>query len=438
VSIRVWWTKIGLPQARARAQANQLALAQAQDAARVQAARDELSSHPKDPLRYEHLASMLESHGQVEESLALRRRATSVAAERLDSWQNLANAYLAQRRYVAAEDTFRSMARRWPRNGDVQQGLAVVYLHTGRLEEALAAARKAVQLGPSQPINHYVLGAVIEEIGMRAAFPAGLTAVLEEGRKHLLLARKAAPQYPDLDYRRGRICLLIRRSDEAKEALTASVRLTPTRAVAWLALSEALLRCGDVDGAIAAARKGASLGPMDPAGPLAVGKALLLKTDPGSLNQAATEFAAAAQLNPTNGECQERLGAALLRLNRLEEARDALLKAYQLDPNRPFAVQQLSQIYQRLKQPKLAEAAAKQAQVLSINERLLRQVERTSAAHPENPLLHLSLADRYREIGWLPQAADEYSAALRILPSNGRATAGLTATRKLIAQKGRQ
>ena len=44
------------------------------------------------------------------------------------------------------------------------------------------------------------------------------------------LADQAAPNHPDISYKRGRICLLIHRVDEARASLEKATRITPTRA----------------------------------------------------------------------------------------------------------------------------------------------------------------------------------------------------------------
>jgi tetratricopeptide (TPR) repeat protein len=430
--VRIWWAR-GAPERAERAAAVDRAQALER---RLEQARAAVSERPRDAEAYQQLAAALLAAGLPDESLATLRKGRDAVPQDRSAWQALANVYLAQKRLTAAEETFVEMTRRWPENGDAYQGLAAIHRQLGRQRQALDAARRAVRLAPDEPLAHYMVGTIIEEIGAGMAFPAGQQGLLEEGRRHLERAQKALPEHPDVPYRRGRLSLLLRRFDEARQSLEEASRRTPERMVVWLALSEAKMRRGDVDGAIAAARRAREVAPTESDAPLALGRALLLKSDRASLEEAAAAFQEAARLNPGSAQCQDRLGTALVRLDRLQEARVAFERAEALDATNPYPVQQLAQIYRRTGDSKRAAAAARYAGVLAHNESLLRQVQRASSAHPENHRIHLALADRYREIGWLRQAEDEYQVTLSLAPGDAAAKQGLAQTRRLLVAKG--
>ena len=430
VGVRVWWAR-GAPE-RARKQA---AVRQAMAVERQwKEAKDAVAARPNDPQAHNQLALVLFSTGAVEEALASWRQGHAVATDDPVAWQNLANGYLLLKRYAAADETYQQMLKRWPKNGVAWQGLAVIYRQQGQYRRALEAAEKAIRLAPEDPNNYYVAGAVAEEIGERLAFPQAHYGMLEKGEQRLTRAAASLPEHPDVHYRLGRIYLLIRRYDDANRALERAVQLSPQRTVAWLALAEARTRKGQVDGAIAAARQAYQVGPLEPEAPLALGRTLLLKNDPKALQEAVDAFTRAVQLRPESAECHDRLGTALMRIGRLPEARTAFERAFELEPSNPYPVQQLAQIYQRQGETRLAAAAAKDASVLAHNESLLRQLQRTSSAHPENPRIHLALAKRYLELNWLPQAEDQFLITLAILPKSQEARQGLARTRQLMAQ----
>jgi tetratricopeptide (TPR) repeat protein len=431
VGVRVWWAR-GAPARAARAAA---AARERAAAAALEEARAAVAASPEDWRAHDRLAASLLAVGREEEALAAWRRGTEAAPQERAAWMALANGYLARRRFAAAEEAYAEVARRWPREAAGFEGLAVVLRHAGRFREALAPARAAVRLSGRRPEPRYVLGTVIQEIGVRSPFPGGRTALLEEGRRSLLEAAKTLRGHPDIDYRRGRICLLVRRYDEARQALEAAVIRTPERTVAWVALSEARMRTGDVEGSIAAARRALATGPLEGEARMALGRALLLKSDHASLENAAAAFREAARLDPANQQARQRLGTALLRLDRVREAGIEFEAAHRLDPNDPYPPQQLAQIYQRIGDGKRAAEAARIAGVLAVNERILSQLQRASANHPENPLIHRALGDRYRELGWLPQAEEEYLAALEIAPNDPRARAGLAAARRRLGER---
>jgi tetratricopeptide (TPR) repeat protein len=422
VGIRAWWIRTAPTRAAA--------LRQRQEAATLQQAREAVAANPKDWRAYNQLASVLMAFGRTDEALAEARRGAEAAPNDLVAWQTLANTYLSQKRFAAAEETYRQIAQKWPKDASGFEGMAVVQRHTGRFREALKSARGAVKLAGTRPEPHYVLGAVIQEIGARSPFPAGETGLLEEGRKHLLAAAKKMPDHPDLNFRLGRICLLGRRFDEALKALEAAVARDPNRTVAWVALSEARMRTGKLEGSIEAARRACQTGPLESEAQMALGRALLLKSDRAALEQATAAFGEAVRLNPTNGQARQRLGTALLRQGKLREAGAAFEAAELLDPHDPYPVQQLAQIYQRVGDTTRAAQAAKLAGTLAINERILSQLQRASSTHPENPLIHRALADRYQELGWYPQAENEYLSALEILPDDARAKTGLASVRR--------
>jgi len=429
--VRIWWAR-SAPERAAKI----AAAARAQQAALVlQEAQDAVNASPTDWRAHARLASVLMMRREPDRAIAEWQAGTRVAPGEKAAWQALADGYLALRRLAAAEETYRTITRKWPHDGSAWEGMAAVQRHTGRFQEALKSARQAVLFGGDRPEPHYILGAVIQEIGVRSPFAAGETALLEEGRKHLLIAAKKLPEHPDLEFRLGRICLLVRRYDEARSALEAAVRRDPTRTVAWVALSEARMRAGNLDGSIAAARKACETGPLEAEAQMSLGRALLLRSDRGSLEEAASAFQEASRRNPVSAEPQQRLGTALLRLDRVREAGAAFELAAQLDPNDPYPAQQLAQIYQRIGDTERAAQAAKLAGVLSLNQRVLAQLQRAGSTHPENPLIHRALGDRYQELGWLPQAETEYQAALAITPMDAKSSAGLAAVRRKIAEK---
>ena len=429
LGVREWWAR-GAPERAARQ-----AEAQRQErvALLLREAQAAAAAAPKDWRAHDRLALALMTAGRREEALASWRKGAEADPEKREAWLTLANSYLLHGRRVAAEETYRKVAQKWPSDPAGHNGMAVVQRHEGRLREALASARAALKRAPDQPDLQYVLGAVIQEIGLRNPFPQGQTALLEEGRRHLLAAAKKLPQNPDADYRRGRICLLIRRFDEAREALQGAVDRDPSRTVAWLALSEAQMRTGRLDESIASARKAVATNPLEPEAPVALGKALLLKSDAASLEEARRAFADAARLNPSSAEAYRKLGTALLRLDRVEEAGATFEAAYRLDKHDPFPPQQLAQIYQRVGKTQEAAEAARLANTLAVNQRILSQLQRTSANHPENPLVHRALANRYRDLGWFHPAAEEYEAALAILPNDPAAREGLADVRRRMA-----
>ena len=59
----------------------------------------------------------------------------------------------------------------------------------------------------------------------------------------------------------------------------------------------------------------------------------------------------------------------------------------------------------------------------------------TLKRNPETWRIHLSLGDRYRELGWFDQAEDEYLATLELVPGEDRARQGLAQVRRSRARE---
>jgi tetratricopeptide (TPR) repeat protein len=142
----------------------------------------------------------------------------------------------------------------------------------------------------------------------------------------------------------------------------------------------------------------------------------------------------ACQLRPTDASLQLSLGTACVSLGKLDEAQGAFEKALQLDSNLTFAYQQLATIYRRQGKVKLAEECTRIAAAMAFNDQQQREMElllQTTALGPVTTRLHLILADRYRDLGRLTLARDEYLAVLSHDPENKSAKNGLAALTKL-------
>jgi predicted Zn-dependent protease len=93
--------------------------------------------------------------------------------------------HLGQRHFEEAEEGFRAVLAERPRHPGALSGMSRLELSRGRLDEALALARRAVSAAPGQPHYHVVLAEVLGAMGEPAAadLEYGEAAKLSPGRQ---------------------------------------------------------------------------------------------------------------------------------------------------------------------------------------------------------------------------------------------------------------
>jgi Tfp pilus assembly protein PilF len=132
-------------------------------------------------------------------------------------------------------------------------------------------------------------------------------------------------------------------------------------------------------------------------------------------------------LDPGRASYREQLGIAYLRFGKLKEAKDQFEAALRINPNYTTSYQQLAAIQTRLGDPEGATKYATQSTGMFNNDNQLKQLLGLSKVEPRRISLRLILADRYRALGSLEAARDEYLYVLQLDPHNQPARAALAA-----------
>jgi len=101
--------------------------------------------------------------------------------------------------WLAAEDLYREALDQDANNVDALEGLGFILAEQGRLEEAIAAYRDAVQLAPREPRLLYSLAAVVDRAEPRRALSlwtryVGLARADPHERGYIALARERIRQ----------------------------------------------------------------------------------------------------------------------------------------------------------------------------------------------------------------------------------------------------
>lgn len=403
--------------------------------AQTQKLQAAVAKNPQDlQSRYELAHSYVEQ-GQLGQGAEQLKLIISHNPEFQPAYLALANTELASKHLDEAEHYYEIVVKKWPKDAEARQGLAVALFRQHRYLEAIGAGRAAVKLRPDIPANHYVLARALLEYALQfpTAVDVGMySAELHEARTELesIIAKpqqSGFPYYSDAYYQLGRVYSGLRDAKNAIKVLRRAQQLLPAKADIAIQLAKLYKASAQNQVALQVVEQALPKNPQSAALFDLEGQLRENSGDPQALQQTYDAFQKAVQLAPSNASIRERFGVACLRLNKFDEARAAFEESVRLNPNRAFPYQQLAAIYARQGKAELATKFARQSTIMVFNDRQLKQIMGVSAEHPESVPVHLILADRYRDLGYLGAARDEYLLVRRLDPANQRAGAGLAA-----------
>lgn len=389
--------------------------------------QEAVQTRPGDADAHWGLASWYLQMGREADAEAETRAAIRIDPGHREAWNGLTRMLTFQHRFPEALRANREIIRRWPDSSVGYQGAALCYWQMEELDQALAVAKQALRTEDDPVGSRYTVGAVALDYAERGVIAR--LRVREYGLAVRMLedVTRKMPGNADAFVRLGRAYQGIHQDEKALTSFRTAAKLNPGSADVLERLVQAAQNAGSQDEARETAERLAKGWPQDARGHFLLGDILLQSGKPDSLAPAAEQLAEAARLDPAQGPYQERLGVALVRQNRLQEARAAFEAANRLQPERPFPLQQLAALYSKLGDRQRATLAAKDAASLVFNEQQLKFLQQQSLHHPDALNLHLILGDRYRELGRRAAARDEYRTALRLDPGNASARSGLEA-----------
>jgi tetratricopeptide (TPR) repeat protein len=342
----------------------------------------------------------------------------------------LANARLALRQWPQAESAYLAFLKRWPKSPLGWQGLAAAQFHEDRYREAAHSARSAVELQPKNPNNRFIMAAALVEDATSFPKPELHLSELTRAKDELEKLTQQWPKVGDVYLRLGRTYLAMRNATSAIKNLERAHQLLPSDPDIVLYLSRSYTAVRDTASARKVLEAGVVQHPNSADLNDALGQVVQASGEPDADQKSLALFQKAVQINSHVERFQERLGTAYLRTNDLQNARQAFENAVRLDPDRTFPYQQLAAIYTRLGDPKRATLAAHIATRVEFNEQLFGSLQTAVEKYPRNPVPHLDLANRYRDLGMRGPARDEYLLVLSLDTNNKEALAGLAALDK--------
>lgn len=187
----------------------------------------------------------------------------------------------------------------WWRNGraDAQVSLATALFNDGRIDEAIAHYRQALEITPDDAEVHNNLGAAL----LRAAEIPEAIAQCER-------ALQLNPDYADAHNNLGNGLLVAGRAKEAIAHFERALQLNPEDAGAQNNLGSALLGTGKIQEALVHGERAVQLNPIDASAHYNLGNALLAA---GKTHEAITSYRMSLQLNPDFALARKRLAEAL-------------------------------------------------------------------------------------------------------------------------------
>jgi tetratricopeptide (TPR) repeat protein len=294
----------------------------------------------------------------------------------------------------------RALARA-PDAGEPLAQRAIIELAQNRTADALADARRAVELSP---------GSAPARIALSYALQGGFD--LERARTVLREAVERTPDDPLLWARLAELELSFGDLNAAEEAAARAVALAPGLSRTQMVLGFAALARIDIDEAKAAFERAIALDSADPLSRLGLGLARIRESD---LEEGRREIEIAAGLDPTSSLIRSYLGKAYFEEKRDPLAADQFQIAKQLDPNDPT--------------PWLYDAIRKQLNNRPVE--ALRDIERSIALNDnravyrsrllldtDEAVRQASLARIYDDLGFEQLGVLEASKSLTVDPSN--------------------
>ena len=260
---------------------------------------------------------------------------------------------LAEQRYSEADELFKVLLEKLPREPALLYGAALVNFNLDRAGEAEPLARSASEVILRGASDESAARLLSPENRQRAADALVLLAVILGKRgadaDALKTVRRAVliePGHFDAQFTLGRALFGVGEPSAAAAAFREAVKLKPDDRKALFFLATALESAGDFAGAQKAYQDLVLKKPEAAEGYLGLG-VLLLKRD-GKSDKGIQDLRIAVNIDPNLYEAQVSLGRALLLRNRAEESVQYLQRAAALAPTNPEPHYQLALAYRRL------------------------------------------------------------------------------------------
>jgi len=271
----------------------------------------------------------------------------------------------------------------------VQHELGLVYYRTGKVAEAQHAFAAAIEQDADDKESVQMEGLALYRLGQ----PAAAIPYLERVRQWMPGANT------DATYVLGLCYLNSRRYEDARNSFAAQFGIAPDSGGAYLLLGTMLRHANLPELAAIQAQKAVDISPSLPLAHFMLGEVALYESN---VDQAVIEFEAERRINPDYAPVYDRLGDAYLRVDKLDEAQQALTKAIALDTSMTGAFIKMGKVLIRRQDTQTAIMYLKHAEKMD----------------PEDFTVHTLLSQSYHKIGHEEDAKKESAIASKIHVDN--------------------
>jgi len=290
-------------------------------AAAVEEYRKAVRLSPTDPVLLTNLAEALAVTGKSAEAEMTARDAVRLDTNNTACLKMLGNVLHANRRYKEAVDAFRDAVRLEPGNPWYHFFLAGSLIPLGKpaWDEALSAAKKAVELAPNQPVYSSRLGEVYAVRGE-----------LKDAEAAYRKSVKPEPGDGSVLFEYAKFLFSQKRYSDAAEVTEKAIRIAPNNAIYHSSLAWCYFELKQMDEAVAAQQRAVKLSPADAAAVRMLGVYIRRAGRP---EEALRWFDAAIKIRPDWASPHWALGRTLGQLGRHADAVGSLQHAEELLPN---------------------------------------------------------------------------------------------------------
>src|SRR5258706_6983444 len=209
------------------------------------------------------------------------------------------------------------------------------YFKSRRFKEAVEQFQEYIWLNPNDPAGHHRLGMGYGELGEFA-----------QAIDPFLRALRLGPEFAEVYHTLGVVYSELEQHDDAVCAFQNAVRLKPDSADNHCGLATSYLQLHRPAEAMQSAKEALRLKPDSADAYLQLGCAL--HCDPETFAEAAAAYQKSLELEPGQFVALANLGDVNLQMGRIEEARDSLIQAGNINSNDPKLHHLLGQVYLRL------------------------------------------------------------------------------------------
>jgi Flp pilus assembly protein TadD len=278
-----------------------------------------------------------------------------------DAAFNLAVCYVLTKQFPQAIKILNDATNRGHKTAELDNVLAEALEGNQQIQDAINALREAVQLDPKDENNYVDLATLCSTYD---AYDLGLQ-IVEVGLHY-------HPESDRLIFQRGVLEAMANRFDLAESDFQKASQLAPEKNLTYVALGVSYMQTGHLPEAIASLRQRIKEKPNDAILLYLLGDALIRSgATPGNsgFTEARTVLEKSVKLNSHLAASQVDLAKLYLKENRLEEAREHLERAKDIDPKDKAAYSQLAVVYRRRGNPELAGTMLKALNELNEEDR---------------------------------------------------------------------